>query len=414
MRIGFVVLICVTILLSCAVKDSFAWGKTWMGTNLERLVREAGWGFGPFKVDTVFHLNNAGYDSNIYYGHADNPIDDYTFTAGTGFNIYLPLKKKVIFQVYESPRYVYYSETKRERTWNNYFNGQVHFALNRFFITVGKGFTQARQRWSTEIDIKLRRKEDSLQGAILWQASKKTSFYLRYRQAKYEYENLSFGIFNIRERLNREESYLNFTTFYRVSFRTMFFLDAEYGLYNFREQASSKDSRSYGIYAGFEFSPTGRIKGRINLGYKNFDALDPGEKDYRGVVGNTRVSVRLLRTLVVRASFERDVEFSLWYNNNYFIENRYGTGGSFYLFKKIRLDYDFYSGRNNYPRGQLIGPDVREKRMDDYQIHSVGIYIRVKKNIGLGLIASRWVRDSNLDYEDDERDFVGLNLTYDF
>lgn len=69
--------------------------------------------FGPFKIRTMLYLTNAGYDSHVYRS-PDNPIKDYSITARPGFYIYLPLKKKVIFSIYESPQYVYFIETKRE------------------------------------------------------------------------------------------------------------------------------------------------------------------------------------------------------------------------------------------------------------------------------------------------------------
>ena len=58
------------------------------------------------------------------------------------------------------------------------------------------------------------------------------------------------------------------------------------------------------------------------------------------------------------------------------------------------------------------GPD--EKRLDDFTIHSGGVYFRIRKTVALGFIASWWARDSNLDAEDDKRTFFGVNLTYDF
>ena len=58
------------------------------------------------------------------------------------------------------------------------------------------------------------------------------------------------------------------------------------------------------------------------------------------------------------------------------------------------------------------GPD--EKRLDEYSIHSGGVYFRIRKTVALGFIASWWARNSNLDAEDDKRTFFGVNLTYDF
>jgi hypothetical protein len=95
----------------------------------------------------------------------------------------------------------------------------------------------------------------------------------------------------------------------------------------------------------------------------------------------------------------------------YFLENWGSAGASVYLFKNWRVDYDYSLGRNEYPGDGL---SLSSKREDTYVIHSVGLYFRIEENIGIGVVASRWDRDSNLDWEDDRRDFVGVNLTYDF
>jgi hypothetical protein len=388
--------------------------ETWKGKDLRWQMEQARWKFGPLWIRPVIVLTNVGYDTNVY-GTSYNQVKDYTLTAGPGFTVYLPLKKKVVFKFYESPQYVYFFETRRERTWNNYLNGEVNFALNKIFITAGMGYSQARERWNTEIDIRPRRKEASLQASALWQMTKKSSFAVGFRRARYEYENLYYEWFNVRDQLNREENCVNGTAYYQLSSRTRFFVDGEYGFFNFMNPSNFRDSKSYGLYGGFEFSPFGKVRGRVKLGYKFFDSIAPNRKDYKGLVGDTNVSVRLLRVLSVRGSYRRDVQFSLWYDNTYFLENRAGGGASLYFLKKFRLDYDYGLGRNIYPGGQSPSGDSPSlKRRDDYTIHSMGLYFRLKKNIGLGLIASRWRRDSNLEWEDDTRDFLGLNLTYDF
>jgi len=54
------------------------------------------------------------------------------------------------------------------------------------------------------------------------------------------------------------------------------------------------------------------------------------------------------------------------------------------------------------------------KRLDDYTVHSAGAYVRLRRAVALGFVASWWERDSNLASEDDKRTFFGLNLIYDF
>jgi len=401
------------ILLCASAGPNFPWGKTWMGAALELAIRQAAWKFGPFRIQPALNLRDAGYDSNVYYGYAGEPVVDYSVTAGPEFTVYLPMKKKVVLSVYGSPQYVYYRKTKQERSWNYYLAGRANIVLNRFFITVGGGGSDARQRWNTEVDIRPRRKAWNAEASILWQATKKTSFFARFSRQNYDFENLAYELSNLRDRLNRTEDRSSFTGFYQLSYRVRSFISLEYARFNFLRSASFKDSRSLGLFGGFEFSPFGVVRGRVNLGYKVFDSLTAGKRLFSGLVGDTGVSVRLLRFLNVRGSYKRDVEFSVYYNNAFFTENIYGGGLSLYLHRKIRLDYDYRLGRNRYPESAAGAPG-NIKRNDDYRIHSLGLYFRVKKNIGLGAVASLWNRDSNLAWEVDERKFVGLNLTYDF
>ena len=386
-------------------------GKTWMGNNLEQQIKAARLNLGPFRIRTDFYLTDAGYDSNVYRT-STNPIRDFSITLGPGFYVYLPIEKKIVISIYESPRYVYFVETKRERTWNNYFSGQVHFVLNRIFITLGKGYSVARQIWSTEIDARPQRKDDSSQGSLLWQISKKTSLFFGFIRAKYEYEDLSLGEFKIKNALDRTEDRGDFTGYYRISYRTMFFLNVQYSQYKFQNPLNPRDSKSYGIYSGFEFSPFGVFRGRIHLGYKYFNVLNPGIKNYRGIVGDTDISIRVVRPLTIRANYRRGVQLST-YDYAYYIESIIGSGGSVYLSKNIRLDYNYNFGRNSYP-ATTVGQSSPQTRKDIYESQSAGIYFRVKKNIGLGVIASLWQRVSSVYWANTKQTMIGINLIYDF
>jgi hypothetical protein len=400
------------IMFLCVAKQSYGWGKTRMGYDLEQQVMAAGLDLGPFRIHTVLYLADAGYDSNVYRT-PDNPIKDYSITFGPGFYVYLPIKGKVVISVYESPQYVYFMKTERERTWNNFFNGQVSFILNRFFISLGKSYSVAREIWNTEIDIRPQRKEDSWQGSLQWQLTKKSSLLSQFVRAKYSYEDLSFAGSGINQELNRTETRANITAYHRVSFRTTFFLNLEYGDFEFQYPTNPRDSKSYGLYSGFEFSPFGILRGRIKLGYKYFDVLKTGIKDYKGIIGDTSISIRIFRPLRIRANYRRDIQFSAYYSNAYYLENVLGSGASLYLFKNIRLDYNYYLGRNSYP-APISGQSSVQIRKDNYKAQSAGIYFRLKKSIALGVIGVLWDRNSTVAWANAKQTSIGANLIYDF
>ncbi|MBE3112195.1 MAG: outer membrane beta-barrel protein [Acidobacteria bacterium] len=400
-------------LLILGIGISFA--ETWKGQELERKWHAAAWHFGPFRIQPSLVISNAGVDSNLYYS-TNEPIKDFTITAGPAGTVYVPIHRKFVLSAYGSPQYVWYSKTDRERTWNYYFSGAAQLSLKNVFFSLEGNYSDARERWNTEIDIRPRRKEEGYGGSVLVKAAWKTSFSLGYRTVKYDYESVVYGdSFDVRERLNRQESYANFSLFYQASTQRRFFLDFEYGQYEFEftTQAAIGNSRSGAAFAGLEFSPLGRrVRGRIRVGYKKFDIRNPEVPDNGGIVGDSQLSVRLAKPFVIRGSYVRDVRFSLWYDNPYYVESRPGAGVSLYLLRFLRLDYDYSVGRNRYPVVGGGGPDV--KRLDEYSIHSAAVYFRIKKTVALGFIASWWARKSNLAAEDDKRTFFGLNLTYDF
>ena len=389
--------------------------ETWRGLELERKWHEAAWKFGPFRIQPSLVISNAGVDSNIFYSPAE-PIKDFTITAGPAATVYVPIHRKFVLSLYGSPQYVWYSKTEQERTWNYYLNGAAQLSLKNVFFSLEGTYSDARERWNTEIDIRPRRKEKGYGGSVLIKTAWKTSFSLGFRTVKYDYESVVYGdSFDVRERLNRQESYANFSMFYQASTQRRFFLDFEYGLYqfDFATQAAIGDARSGAAYAGLEFSRLGRrIRGRVRIGYKKYDVRAVDGPDYQGVVGDSQLWIRLAKPFVIRGSYVRDIRFSLWYDNPYYLESRPGAGVSLYPLRFLRLDYDYSVGRNTYPVVGGGGPDV--KRLDEYTIQSAGIYFRIKKSVALGFIASWWARDSNLDAEDDKRTFFGLNLTYDF
>lgn len=400
-------------LLIFGVSPAFA--ETWKGLELEQKWRSAAWSFGPLRIQPAIVLSSAGYDTNVLYSPTD-PIKDYTFTVGPAVNVYIPIRRRFVLSAFGSPQYVHYFKTARERAWNYYFTGSAALNLKRFFLAFDWNYSDARERFNTEIDIRPRRKQDGLGGSFVVQTSRRTSLSVGYRQAKYDYESINLDIFNVRDRLNRKEEYVDASGFYQATSRTRYFVDYELGRYRFDFAATAllKDSRSQAAYVGLDFSPEGRIRGRIRLGYKMFDTKNQEGQDYRGVVGDSRVSVRLAKPLVIRGSYARDVVFSLWYNNAYYIGSTPGVGASLYLLKFLRLDYDYSFGRSRYPEAQPDSGGGTIKRLDDFRVHSAGLYFRLRKKTAIGIVASRWVRLSNLVLENDKRYFFGLNLTYDF
>jgi hypothetical protein len=409
-------------LLFLAESRAYAWGSTWMGAALEQAVDSAHWRIGAFRYDAAFQLNNAGYDSDIYFGSLSERVPDYTFAAGPDVHVFLPLMKKIVFDILESPRYVFFLKTAQERALNNIFAGNVHVALDRIYLQAGADLTDAKQLWISELSMNMRLKEDNVSGLALWQASKGTSFALQYRWSKYDYENLASGFPNISESLNRTESFVNFITYLQQLSRARFYLNAEYGSYVFTDEASrDRNARSYGIYAGVEFLPpvggyedqTSGIRGSITLGYKRLDFLDPSLKDASGLAGNAGISLGIMKSTALRLFFSRGPQFSAYSGLTYYLQTAYGAGLSRSLSRHVLFTYDFSYSRSEYPAGSVTGGSPPESSAFWYATHAFRLSYQMRRDLEVSLLTNLGRRYAELAPRPvSNRTFIGLSLTY--
>lgn len=394
---------------------AFGQGDTWAGASLAQMVEGARWRLGALRVNAAFSLSNVGYDSDVYYGYTAEPVPDYTFSAGTTVQVLMPLSKKVVLDIFDSPQYMFYLDSKNERAWNNTFRGQVHFAFDRVYVQLGGGLSNVRYRLSPELNINVRQKQDSLDGLILWQVSRRASLAFVYGSAKYDLGEAEFGGVSLSDQLNRKEDYFDFITYIEPSPRVRFFVDGQYGSYAFtKEEFRSRDARSYGIFGGFEFIPkpgeqlaTVGFVGSLRLGYQRLDVIDSRFVDGSGFTGAADVSVSLMKRNVAHAFFSRGFQFSVFSGSSYYLATAYGGGISRLLSRKASLSYDISFGRSLYP-----GSGAPEGFLNRYTTHTFGLNLRLARHLSLdflGTLGRRILDSSGLARN---RNFFGFNLVY--
>jgi len=394
---------------------SFRWEQ-------EQIVKRAKWRIGPFRLFPTINFRDIGYDDNVYYQRVeDKPVSDFTGTFSPEIKVYFLFRNFLILSLTENAEYVYYFKQKRERRWNNTISPEIKFLfLNRFVISGRYSYRNRRWRPTSEFDVRANELRESYRGSLFYETARRTSFGISASLEKISYEDITLPgqeIYLSRS-LNREErsGYLEF--YYRIFSESFFFLSGGYTEYKFEHiQSCWRDSYSYQAYSGIRFPLLGRIRGTLSLGYKKLLPRREDKKGFSGLFGNTSFDFRI-RRFRLRFQYNRDCHFSYWSNSIYFIEDRYGTGLSFYLTKFLRLDYNFSYGEANYPEPMLLWmPDGRYeeiKRKDVYRMHIAGFVFRIIKNTGIGLMVNLWERDSNYYWANRNRRFIGGYITYEF
>jgi len=338
-------------------------------------------------------------------------------TAGLPVQVWAPLSKKVVLEFYDNPQYVYYFDTDKERALNNTFQGQIHIALEKFYIRAGGGMANVRRRLSPELNVNIREKADSVDGLALWQASRHTSLALIFQRTAYDYGDEEFGGTTIAGMLNRAEGLFDLVAYVQPNPRLRLFVDGQYGTYDFPDDLpSNRDAQSFGIFGGFEFTPregelisAARIEGDLTLGYVRLDMESPSFKDASGISGTVNLSAVPFKRTTVRGVFSRGFEFSVFSGASYYLSTSYGGGISRQLSSRISLSYDLMFGSSDYPEfdsGDGIRPGYR------YSTHSASLNFGLAPRLTLTLIGSLGRRTISQTDSARSRNFIGVNLIY--
>jgi hypothetical protein len=394
--------------------------RTWAGSSLASMIDKSQWKLGPFRGNASLSVANAGYESDIYYGYLQDAVPDFTLSATVPVQVFLPLGKKVVLEASDSPQYLFYLKTRKERAWNNTIRGQLHFALDRFYFQASAGNSNVRQRLSSELDINVRLKEDRLNGTLLYQASQRASFAFLARATKYEHEDTAGEEGLIGNSLDRWEQYFDCIVYIQSNSQARFFVDGQYGTSEFTEAAESfKNARSYGIFGGLDFIPESgdeaesrRIQGRIGLGYMKFDMIDPERADGSGFMGNANISARMIKKTTLRAFFSRGFQYSIYSGATYYVSTNFGGGVGRLLKKHIFLSYDVVFSSSRYPEDTSAGGVSLAGVYNRFITHLIALNFQMTRALSVTFLSSLGRRAPDATSLARKRNFFGLSLVY--
>jgi len=327
----------------------------------------------------------------------------------------------LILRLADRLSYVHYYKYKEERRLNNSFTPELKVLLfNRFVLTGMYSNTRNRGRPTSEFNIRANEFRESFRGRLFYETPRQTSIGISYSQNKILYDDITFPgqEVSLSRILNRKDENVMFEFNYHVFSESFFFVTVNYTDHEF-EHTEDFDRRSYSFQTltGLRFPLVGGISGTLALGYKQIMPKAEGLEGKTGLIGNTGLNFRSGH-LGARISYSRDFPFSLWDNNVFFINNRYLFGGSIYVTSFLRIDYDYSFGRSKYPELiPLFYPDgsfENIERIDNYRTHTVQFVFKLFKEIGLGISANQWARDSNYLGETRSQIYLDASLILNF
>ena len=389
--------------------------------------------WGPFRVRPYFLLRNTGYDSNVFL-EDNTPSSDFTSSPELGIRMFSLFRNRGVVQVEEILDYVWYAENQDLSHFNNAFQGKGAYYMRRGLAFVEMRALSLRERPSTEIDYRVRRRERSFGTGwrFVWPHS---SLQFRLGRDNYDYEPGDEAGQNIPVALNRLEKVITVTGIKKLLPKTDFLMEWEARRIDFDTEPADpnedSDSSSRRLSIGFQFDPSAYIKGAVKFGIERLEPDSRGNEGYDGPVAEGLLVYRITGLTSLELRGRRQVNFTTASGNVYYTDQAIGATLTQALSDRFAGEIGIDREKVEFPEettvcdlgddpdnpNPCISPEtglVTGMRTDWIRGYFAGVGFRMSNLSRVGLRVGAWDRESTFDFLNRHRMTVQVIYAYNF
>lgn len=368
---------------------------------------------GPFYLTPRVLLKEFGVDSNVFNA-AGEQQSDFTVTLAPSLEVAVPMARRALFKTTLAPELVWYAQHDSERSVNPHVGVRGEVYLNRITLFGENARLQTRQRPNHEVDVRLRRTEDTATAGVNAAVTPKFSVEVIARRTELGYESgAELDGASLQRTLNRESRGLQLTARHRLTPLTT--LATRYEIREDRfEFSHTRDSDSYRVMPGVEFAPQALLKGTAYVGYRKFTPLD-GEflPSFAGLVADLGLSCDVAGSTVVGATYRRDLTYSYSELQPFFVDNTVGMSIRRALGQ--RFDVLLSADRHEYRYENALLPELAGlRRIDTTWVYGASVGYRIGRDGRLGFGVTHVQRESTLASRTYENLRFGGSFSYGF
>jgi len=359
-------------------------------------LRKAHFHHGPFYLLSTFQLSDIGYDSSFYVPTADRQ-SNFRFGIQAPTRLYIVPQKKTIYSIDVRPELSFFAGKGKHYVWGYQARVDAQYLLNHLYLDF---YVQSADQLRADVAeiARLLTERGSVVGVSgELKYSSRTSMTFNAATAKTSFPLTAIQPDAPVQLLDRSTHNYRLTVHHKTLPLTATFLAAEYSDYSF-PTAVFKNSRRE--YAGLGFvHDSGRTVTRFEAGEGKLDFFRPGEHDFQGVLGNLSSSRKFGRSTTATLATSRDVDFSIFAFNNYFIADRFSAALAWDATRRLQLTLQAALGRDLYET-PVLGPHGFLKRRDVFTFPSIGFtygFARLRGGFDIGYVRRTSNFDVNLD-----------------
>lgn len=361
-------------------------------------LRKAHFHHGPFYLLSTFQLSDIGYDSSFYVPTADRQ-SGFRFGIQGPTRLYIVPSKKTIYSIDVRPELSFFTRGKRSTVFGYKARADAQYLLNHLYVDVYAENADQLRADVSEIARLLTEKTQAygVSGELKYSSRTSATFNAAVQKTAYPLNAIQPAGIPV-EVLNRNGHN------YRIAFNhktfplTALFLTAEFSDYSFPDAVFKNGKRSF-VGGGF-VNDNGRSVTRIEAGAGKLDFFRPGQHDFQGALGNLTSSRKLGHSTVATLSAARDLDFSVFIFNNYYIADRLSTALAWDATRRLTINLQAALGRDLYET-PVNGPHGFLKRRDVFTFPSIGFtyaFARLRGGLDIGYVNRTSNFDVNLDH----------------
>jgi hypothetical protein len=309
------------------------------------------------------------------------------------------------------PQYAWIHQGGTKTQFGSHMRGDAEFLFNHIFLDFYGGQANELRPLPGEINriVTVKERNAGASGELKYSSRTSALFTAIYRDERYPTNRLQpEELRNILPLLlERTEHNYRVSALHKTFPVTSVILAAEESDYAFTHTPSRDSKRDY-FGAGLVLD-NGTTIARVEAGPAKLTFKQAGQKEFQGVLANASASHRLGDRWRVGVSGARDLDFSLYANNNYYVLDRLGGTLDYAATRRLALRFTSELGRDLY----YVRVGLQPLRHDQISWNAIGWNYSLRRVSG-GFDVGYYKRTSNVtdvDQIDGIRMVVHLSFT---
>jgi Putative beta-barrel porin 2 len=327
---------------------------------------------GDFYLLSHFELSDLGYGAQ-YFSPTGTTSSGFSIAASAPQRFYFVPTRRVVLSIDVVPQIAWIYENGTHTQSGYRFRGDAQFIFNHLYLDFYGLTTDELRPHTGELNrvLTIREHETGVSGEFKYTSRTSALFSARYRRANYPTNRLQPTAFELAiPQLDRDENNYRVSALHKTLPLTSITLAAEHSDYTFKNSPIRDSTRDYAA-AGFILD-NGKTVLHAEAGPGRLNFKQVGERDFKGVLGNAGVSHRAGDRWRVGANATRDLDFSIYPGNNYYISERYDITIDYAVTRRLTLNAISDLSHDRYDSRSPLLPILFPLRRDRTTWNAVG------------------------------------------